>query len=221
MGNLKMLISTKSCYKLFNAVQKDSLSMCQIIYDDYIRPICPQNIQKFSENGKSLKNLKSKYLPNHFTNFSMLFKTTVDAYFKSRREYIMILSPNMHTKLRIFSKNGKPENVNFLPNHVTTIHVNMVLDYLLCMFKILRRYRMIVSAQRVPNKLDILHKIGNLKSKYRLNHATNFSLWFITTFYVYFKLLRGYLMMILISLGILTNKLWCLTMLFWYLTKQL
>ena len=85
----------KTCYKLFNGAQNDSLSMFQIIEkinDDCIRPTCPQKLEKIDEKQETWK---CEYLPSHVTNFSVWFKTTFYVYFKSLRGYMMILSPKI------------------------------------------------------------------------------------------------------------------------------
>ena len=55
MGNLKMWMSTKPYSKLFNVVRNNILSTFQIIaeiYDDRIRPKCPDKLRKFADDGK-------------------------------------------------------------------------------------------------------------------------------------------------------------------------
>ena len=50
-GNLKMRVSEKTYYKLFNGAQNDSLSMFQIIETIYDYPIPQNNLEKFRKTG--------------------------------------------------------------------------------------------------------------------------------------------------------------------------
>ena len=47
-----------------------------------------------------------------------------------------------------------------------------------------------------PKTYKICEKMKAWKCDYLLNHCTNFLVWFTTNFYVYFKSLRGYMMIL-------------------------
>ena len=87
-GNLKMRISTKSCYKLLSVVQNYFLYIFQIIERIYDDPV-PQNNFKKCEK---LETWKCVYLPSRVRNFSVWLKTTFYIYFKSLRGSTMIPS---------------------------------------------------------------------------------------------------------------------------------
>ena len=114
--NLKMLISTKSFYKLFSVVHNYFLWMFLIIerkYVDRIPPKCPKKLRKIAKKRKKGKPENANIYQVIFTNFSVWFTTTFLSMFLSiERIYDDRISPKCIRKLRKITRKGKPENAN-------------------------------------------------------------------------------------------------------------
>ena len=74
---------------------------------------------------------------------------------------------------------------------------SVVHNYFLWMFLIIERKYVDRIPPKCPKKLrKIAKKRKTWKCEYLLNHSTNFSVWFTTTFYQCFYSLRGYMMIV-------------------------
>ena len=74
---------------------------------------------------------------------------------------------------------------------------SVVHNYFLWMFLIIERKFVDRIPPKCPKKLrKIAKKRKTWKWEYLLNHSTNFSVWFTTTFYQCFYSLRGYMMIV-------------------------
>ena len=102
--------------------------------------------------------------------------------------------PKCHLKLSKIAKKLKPK-CKYILNHSTIFSAWFTTTFNECV-ESLEGYMMIVSIQNVPKNLKNVRKRKTWKWEYLLNHSTNFSAWFTTTFNECVESLEGYIMIV-------------------------
>ena len=101
----------------------------------------------------------------------------------------------MYPKTYKICEKMKAWKCEYLLNHCTNFLVWFTTNFYVY-FKSLRGSMMILSPKMHPKTYKICEKMKAWKCEYLLNHCTNFSVWFTTTFYECSKSLRGYMMIV-------------------------
>ena len=149
------------------------------------------SLQNVPKNYKMCEkwNWKYEYRLNHSTNFSVWFTTTFyECFLIVERIYDDRIPPKCPKQLRKFAKNLKMRISHFYKLF------SVVQNYFLCIFQIV--YGDCILPACSSKNLEKLQKRETWKFENRVNHATNLAVWFITIFYVYFKLSRECMMIL-------------------------
>ena len=151
MGNLKMWISTKPCYKLFSVVDNYILRMFQLIariYDDRISPKCPRKLRKFAKK----ENLKMRICNKPcYKLFSVVHNCFLWMCLIIERIYDDRIPPKCHQKL------GKWREKENLKMRISTKPCyklfSVVHNYILWMFQLIARMYDDRISPKCPRKL--------------------------------------------------------------------
>ena len=136
-----------------------------------------------------MKAWKCEYLLNHCTNFLVWFTTNFYEFQIIERIYDDPIAQNAKNLENL--QKTETWKCEYLPSHVTNFSVWFTTTFYE-FFKSLRGYMMILSPKIKNLKFaKNCEKLETWKCEYLPSRVRNFSVWFKTTFYIYFKSLRG------------------------------